>query len=146
MNAISDLNMQLDELQRVLSEILDDYQRNQAELKALQTRPSVEMEVFEQVKNQTAIFREQNQQLQGQLVEQAKQLNTINDRYQSLAESHSVLSSELEQTQQALQHLHQEHQRLQIDNQRLLQKNQVAAEHAQRVLERLTKIDTDMST
>ena len=57
-------------------------------------------------------------------------------RYQSLAESHNMLSTEYEQTQNQLQIFT-------AQNQKLIEKNRVAAEHTKLVLERLAKIDSE---
>lgn len=133
---MSDLINQLTRLQTVLGRIGEKYQRAQAEITELKSRPNVEIEEYKKSQNQTAIFREQTQTLQQQLAQQEQRYRELEQRYQSLADAHSLLGAELEQANEQIHTLH-------ADNQKLIEKNRIATEHAKVVLERLTKIDTE---
>lgn len=84
-----------------------------------------------------------------------KQLNELDNRYQSLAEAHHMIGEEQDKLQTQLAGLQQQNKELQQQNETLAQKNseleqqnhdlqeknQLAAERTQVVLQRLTRID-----
>lgn len=133
---MSQLIDQLQQLKTALMTMGEKYQATVSELTHLKSQPVVSQEQVEALQDQLDMASEHNQNLQQQLDDKIQAYRDLEQRYQSLSDSHSVMGAELERAQADVQVLAEQ-------KRKLIDKNHVAAEHTKVVLERLAKIDSE---
>lgn len=133
---MSNLLNQLEQLQSALTRLTDKYQYVTSELARVKAQPSVTSEQMAEIQAKLGATEERIAMLEESIDEHETAKAELEQRYQSLADSHNLLSKEYEDAQAQIENLTQ-------INQKLVEKNQIAAEHTKVVLERLAKIDSE---